>query len=67
MSQQFTAQQIADWQRYEKVRASGKHNMWFPGARLATGLSELRYSFVMEHYEELALAGQQTKQRKDNL
>lgn len=49
----FTEQQISDWKRYEKVRQSGKFNMFFPGARRATGLSEERYSFALANYSEL--------------
>lgn len=52
----FTAKQIADWKRYEKVRAGGKYNMFDPRARQATGLSMERYSFVMQNYSELKTA-----------
>lgn len=43
---QYTDQQLTDWKRYEKVRKSGKWNMFFPQARAATGLSHERYSFL---------------------
>lgn len=49
----FTKEQLSDWKRYEKVRQSGRYNMWFPQARAATGLSGERYSFVMGNYSEL--------------
>lgn len=52
----FTEQQLSDWKRYEKVRQSGKFNMWFPGARSATGLSEDRYMFALSNYTELKRA-----------
>lgn len=49
----YTDQQLSDWKRYEKVRKGGKWNMLFPQARAATGLSNDRYSFVIEHFSEL--------------
>jgi hypothetical protein len=49
----FSPQQLSDWKRYERVRQSGRLNMLFPGARMATGLSEDRYTFVLSHYSEL--------------
>jgi hypothetical protein len=49
----FTAQQLADWRAYERVRQSGRHNMFFPQAQRATGLSSERYSFVMANYSAL--------------
>ena len=52
-TQTYTDQQLTDWKRYEKVRKSGKFNMFFPQARAATGLSNERYSFVMEHFSKL--------------
>lgn len=52
----FTPQQLSDWRRYEKVRASGRFNMWFPQAREATGLTLERYIFYLENYSELKKA-----------
>jgi hypothetical protein len=49
----FTPQQLADWRKYEKVRKSGRFNMYFPGAREATGLTESRYMFALDNYEAL--------------
>ena len=54
----FTAEQIADWKRYEKVRKSGRHNMFFPEARRATGLDAERYAFVMKHFSALKAAAE---------
>lgn len=50
---EFTPKQLADWRAYEKVRCSGKWNMYMPQARRATGLSEEKYNFAVDHYEEL--------------
>lgn len=52
-TQTYTDQQLSDWKLYEKVRKSGKWNMFFPQARAATGLSSERYLFVMQHFSEL--------------
>ncbi len=49
----FTTEQLADWRKYEKVRLSGRFNMFDPRARRATGLNGERYSFVMENFSEL--------------
>lgn len=49
----FTDQQLDDWRRYERVRKSGKFNMYFPQARAATGLPRERYMAVMMAYCEL--------------
>lgn len=46
-------QRLDDWMKYEKVRASGKFNMFDPRARQATGLSRERYSYVLWQYETL--------------
>lgn len=49
----FTDEQLADWRAYEKVRKSGRFNMFDPRARLATRLSADRYSFVVGNFEKL--------------
>jgi hypothetical protein len=41
------------FQKFERVRRSGRFNMFDPSARRETGLSSERYSAVMKHYEEL--------------
>lgn len=52
-TEKFTAEQVADWRRFEKVRQGGRWNMFDPNARVATGLDKERYFFVMENYGEL--------------
>ena len=54
----YTEAQISDWKRYEKVRQSGRHNMFFPEARRATGLDAERYAFVMRHFSALKEAAE---------
>lgn len=49
----FTRSQIRDWRVYERTRTGGKWNMFDPRARLDTGLSEKRYSFVISNYTQL--------------
>ena len=56
--QKFTPQQIAHWKAFERVRKSGKYNMFDPKARAATGLERDDFLFVMKNFEALAkLAG----------
>lgn len=52
-------QRLADWMKYEKVRASGRFNMFDPGARQATGLSRERYLYVLYHYSTLKTEAEQ--------
>lgn len=54
----FTPEQITHWKRYEKVRRSGRWNMFDPRARQATGLSDEEYSFVLENFSELKEAAE---------
>jgi len=56
----FTEQQIKDWRAYEKVRAGGRWNMFFPQARAATGLTSDEYSFVMDNFDALKKAAGST-------
>lgn len=49
--EKFTEQQIKNWKAFEKVRQSGKYNMF--GARHVVGLSMEDYSFVMHNFEAL--------------
>lgn len=49
----FTAEQLSDWKQYEQVRVGGRHNMWTPQARVATGLNEERYFFTLKNYDAL--------------
>lgn len=60
----FTAQQLQDWKKYERVRKSGLVNMWFPEGRDATGLSEKRYLFCLQYYTELKSAAESEEYRK---
>jgi hypothetical protein len=50
---EFTEQHIKNWGTYEKVRQSGKYNMFSSQARIATGLSRADYIFVMNNYPQL--------------
>ena len=59
----FTAKQISDWHRYEKVRQSGRWNMFDPRARRATGMSQERYTFVMRNFVALLEAAEATKSK----
>jgi hypothetical protein len=50
---EFTAEQIANWRKYARVRAAGWYNMFDPRALNATRLTEDEYVFVMRNYEKL--------------
>jgi len=52
----FTEEQIANWDRYEEVRAGGEFNMFDSRARSLTDLDKDEYFFVMQNYAELKLA-----------
>ena len=43
-----------DFLKYEEVRKSGKYDMLFDAARIATGLSEDQYIAIRTHYKQLA-------------
>lgn len=62
MKQKFTPQQIADWRRYEAVRAAGRFNMFSMDAQIMAGLSRERHGFVMDNYDELKKAAERAKQ-----
>ena len=49
----FTEEQIANWRAYERVRQSGKFNMFDPRARRASGLGEDGYLFSLRNYSAL--------------
>jgi hypothetical protein len=51
----FTEQQIANWRKYERTRASGEWNMFDPRARQATGLTSENYDFVRKNYAALRI------------
>ena len=59
---EFTPGDIRAWKAYEKVRASGRFNMYDPRARRETGLNDEKYSFVMSNYSELKEAAEKAKQ-----
>lgn len=50
---QFTRKQISNWRKYEKVRASGRWNMWDIAAMEATGMNRREYLFVLRNYDAL--------------
>lgn len=52
----FTPEQIENWRRYEKVRQSGKWNMFDPRATVAARLTKEEKVFVMKNYSELESA-----------
>lgn len=52
----FTPQQLQHWVKYEKVRASGRFNMFDPRAISATGLVKEDFLFVMQNFDELETA-----------
>jgi hypothetical protein len=58
---EFTPQQLKDWKAFERVRKSGRYNMYDPRARRATKLSSGRYSFVMQFFTELKSAVESAK------
>lgn len=49
----FTKEQLENWKRFEKVRASGRWNMLSTEAREASGLSIEEYWFCISNYSEL--------------
>jgi len=52
----FTPNQLRAWKAYERVRKSGRYNMFDPRARRDSGLGAEMYSFVMQHFSELRAA-----------
>ena len=55
----FTLEQIENWRSFERVRLSGRFNMFDPNARRATGLTPEEYRDCMKHYSELEAAAQE--------
>ena len=53
--------------RYEMVRRSGKYNIWFPQARIATGLDKDAYLEIIAHFEQYALMYRDTDEAWDKL
>lgn len=56
--QSFTPDQIRDYKAYERVRKSGRYNMFDPRARTAAELGSERYSFVMKNFAALRTASE---------
>lgn len=52
----FTEEQLNNFKAYEKIRSSGRYNMFDRRAIIASGLSQNEYLFVMENYLELETA-----------
>jgi len=52
----FTQQEIANWEKYEKVRQSGEFNVFAIQAQEVSGLTHEEFIFVMKNYSELAAA-----------
>lgn len=55
---EFTPDDLKDWKAFERVRKSGRYNMYDPNARRATKLNPERYSFVMKNFTELKMAAE---------
>ena len=49
----FTKIEIANYKKYERVRAGGRYNMFDPRAMAATGLIKEEYLAVMRDFTEL--------------
>lgn len=49
----FTPEEVKNFLAYEKVRKSGRFNMFDPNARALTGLDKSEYVFVMKNYDVL--------------
>jgi len=56
----FTDRQINNWRKYEKVRKAGRYNMFSPQAMKAVGLDRDDYIFVMENFDQLQTAAEET-------
>ena len=61
MKTDYTQEDLDDFEAYEKVRRSGKYNMYSPDAKLATGLTDERFMFVLKHYSALRKAFEASK------
>jgi hypothetical protein len=51
----YSDKDIIDWRTYERVRLTGKFNMYDPRAIDMTGLTRERYIFIMEHYDHIRI------------
>ena len=61
ISENFSTEEIAAFRTYEAVRSAGDFNMFEQAARVATGLSDSQYLFVMKNFSALReIAAMQT-------
>jgi hypothetical protein len=62
----FTNKKLRDYAAYEKVRQSGRINMWDAanGCRLS-GLTRDEYIFVLKNYSELRAQSMETQCTKE--
>ena len=63
----ITAQDLADFAAYERVRAEGRFNMLDPRAWWDTGLDAERFAFVQDHYRTLCKENENRNQRSQRL
>lgn len=49
----FSDKEVADWEKYEKVRKSGLFNMFDPRAQRSARLNDDEYLLCMKHYIDL--------------
>ncbi len=53
MITRFSDRDIVDWRSYERVRLTGRFNMFDPNAREMTGMTKERYIFILEQYSNI--------------
>ena len=53
MITRFSDRDIVDWRSYERVRLTGRFNMFDPRAREMTGMTRERYIFILEQYSNI--------------
>ena len=53
MNTRFSDRDIVDWRSYERVRLSGRFNMFDPRACEMTGMTKERYIFILEQYSNI--------------
>lgn len=57
----YTAREVKNWYRFERVRSEGAYNMFDPRARESTGMTSHDYFFVMDNYSEIKEQIEQNK------
>lgn len=60
----FSNYQITNWRRYERVRASGKWNIWDERAMIESGLERADYIFCLKNYQRLKLQSEREARSK---